>query len=98
MTNSIIDQILKLFDVKLLVKFGDRKELSSDIDILIISNDFDGISNLKRNEFIKRIDKSLDPLCLTTEQFARLKESNSSLYICIKKTLILLYGNKTAFF
>jgi hypothetical protein len=93
----IITEILNLIDVRLLVEFGDRKEISADIDMLIVSEDFHGISMLKKRELIQRIDRSIDPICLTTKQFKQLKESNSSLYNCIKKTHLTFYGDKTTF-
>ncbi len=98
MTKSYISDIVKLFDTEFILQFGDRIEYSKDMDILIVSNDFEGISTLKRRELIKRIDVNLDPICLTTRQFEKLKESKSSLLNCIQKTQTLLYGNKTALF
>jgi len=97
MTTPYISEILKLFDTEFILQFGDQIKKSTDIDILIVSNDFEGISTLKRREIIKRIDSSLDPICLTVRQFDRLKDSQSSIFKCIQKSQILLYGNQTAF-
>ncbi len=49
---SIVNQILRLFDTKLLVEFGNRRRDANDIDILIISDEFEGISKLRRKELI----------------------------------------------
>lgn len=98
MTKHYISEIVKLFDTEFIFQFGDKIEYSKDIDILIVSNEFEGISTLKRRELIKRIDPNLDPICLTNRQFEMLKDSKSSLFNCIQKTQTLLYGNETALF
>jgi hypothetical protein len=98
MTALIANQLLRLFSTKLLVEFGNKGTYAHDIDILIISDEFEGISSLKRKELIKGIDRSLDPICLTSRQFQILKDSNCNLFNCIKNDHLIIYGDKTIFF
>lgn len=61
---SVLNDILSLFDTKLLSVFGNTGQDANDIDILIVSDEFDGISKLKRRELVQRIDKRIDHYAL----------------------------------
>lgn len=49
-------------------------EVESDVDLLIVSNDFKGVSIMKRKEimkkiFLDKIDITVDCVCLTEEEY-----------------------------
>jgi hypothetical protein len=94
MKDHIVNEILNLFETKLIVQFGNKTENANDIDLLIVSNDFNFISRLKARELLKRIDEKIDALCLTVDQFNELKKQKSSLYNSILKTNSIKYGSE----
>ena len=52
---------------------------SKDIDLLVISEDFEGVSRLKRNEKVNLnfSSKLIDPVCLTVKEYERLVQEKS---------------------
>lgn len=98
MKDHIVNEILNLFETKLIVQFGNKSDNANDIDLLIVSNDFNFISRLKSRELIKRIDEKIDPLCLTAQQFNKLKTQNCSLYKSILKTKFIKYGSEATLY
>lgn len=94
MKDYIINEILNLFETKLIVQFGNKNDNANDIDLLIVSNDFNFISRRKSREILKRIDEKIDALCLTVKQFNDLKKQKSSLYSSILKTNSIKYGSE----
>ncbi|MGQ9820158.1 MAG: hypothetical protein ACUVQ1_09610 [Candidatus Kapaibacteriales bacterium] len=98
MKDHIVNEILNLFETKLIVQFGNNTDNANDIDLLIVSNDFNFISRFKSRDLIKRIDEKLDPLCLTTQQFNKLKTQNCSLYESILKTKSIKYGSEATLY
>lgn len=93
--SDIINILIDYFSVELIVRFGNRSEDAQDIDLLIVSNDFLGISNIKRKQLITKFDNRIDPVCLTSLQLEQLKKSRSSLYQSILSKHEILYGNPT---
>jgi hypothetical protein len=87
----IVKQVLAFFTVELLVIFGNQDQDARDIDVLIVSDDFKGISLFKSKQLLKRIDSRLDPVCLSLEQFGQFKQSDSSLYKAIIKTHSIIW-------
>lgn len=98
MKDNVVYEILNLFETNLIVEFGNKSESANDIDVLIVSNDFIYISKFKSRDLIKRIDKKLDPLCLTIQQFNELKNKNCSLYKSILKTKSVKYGSEATLY
>lgn len=94
--SDIINTLINYFSIELIIRFGNINEDAQDIDLLIVSDDFLGVSNLKRKQLITKFDSRIDPICLTLLQFQRLKKSNSSLYNSILSNHKILYGNPTA--
>ncbi len=79
MNKEIINILTKEFKIYKLFLFGNSSK-QSDIDILIVSNDFKNISQMKRKMLIKKNSSKLDPICLTYKELQNLKNSNSSLW------------------
>ncbi len=79
MNEILLKNIMKEFRIDELFLFG-NDSVQSDIDILIISDDFANISVTKRKMLIKKNSLKLDPICLTPKEFNKLKNSKSSLW------------------
>lgn len=82
MNETIIRNISREFRVSGLFLFGDHAS-QKDVDILVISIDFHNISRTKRKMLVKKCSPKLDPICLTSKEFQKLKKSKSSLWIHI---------------
>lgn len=95
MKEGIVEAIAKTLQIDLIVQYGNINSNSKDIDLLVVSNDFEGISILKRRDLLKKIDCRIDAVCLTNNQLQRFKESKCSLFESIKRNHLKLYGNKT---
>ncbi|MGQ9778056.1 MAG: nucleotidyltransferase domain-containing protein [Thermodesulfobacteriota bacterium] len=62
----------------------------SDIDVILVSNKFDGVPFLKRMEMVLRIaafPKHVDYLCYTPEEFERIKNSSSIVMDAIENSM-----------
>jgi len=92
MTDTALKSILKEFEVKSIIQFGNIAETSKDVDILIVSDNFEGVSDKKRRELICKIDANLDPVCLTTNEYNNLSNANSSILKGITSTSKIIYG------
>lgn len=79
MNEILLNSIKKEFRISELFLFGNFS-VQSDVDILIVSDDFTNISISKRKMLIKKSSHSLDPICLTPKEFNKLKQSKSSLW------------------
>lgn len=79
MNEIILISIKKEFRINELFLFG-NDSFQSDIDVLIVSDDFANISLTKRKMLIKKSSVKLDPICLTPKEFNKLKNSKSSLW------------------
>ncbi len=86
-----LDIICREFEVEIIYHIGNFNS-KRDIDLVIISQFFCGISIFKRKDLISRIYSEIDPICLTFNEFIKLKESNGSLWIEILNNGVLLYG------
>ena len=94
--NYIVSTLKSKFNIDKIVLFGSYVEDINDyndIDIIVISDDFTGISIAKRKRLIKQLLSSLivDPICLTSLQFNRMKDVGSDLYNKINKTGCEIY-------
>lgn len=65
----------------------------NDIDILVVSEDFDGVSRLKRAEKVKYNFpfQNIDVVCMTKKEFDRLIMQKSLFLREILKSAILIY-------
>lgn len=88
-----LDIICKEFDVESIYHIGNI-DSKQDIDLVIISQSFCGISIFKRKDLICRINSKIDPICLTLNEFSKLKESRGSLWMEILNNGVLLYGSE----
>ena len=93
--NTAINEILNSFNISLIIRFGNREISANDLDLLIVSDDFIGISNYKRAEIIKFINPLVDPICFTRLEFEIFQNKNNTLYRKIKSDSTILYGNHT---
>lgn len=64
-----------------------------DLDILFISDDFEGVSRIKRSEKVKLnfLTENIDPVCISEREFDRLTKQNSLFLSKILKSAILIY-------
>ncbi|SFS95683.1 nucleotidyltransferase domain-containing protein [Mucilaginibacter polytrichastri] len=80
-------------DVLKVYLFGNYNASSkNDIDLLIICDDFDGVSRMKRMEkvLLNFSDEKVDPVCITSNEFTRLLQQKSLfITIALKKSLLI---------
>jgi hypothetical protein len=65
---------------------------SSDLDLLLISDDFNGMPQFKRKLLVKNIANTyfcLDPICLTCNEFNLLKETKRDFFL---ENMVLIKG------
>ena len=83
-----MNNLYEIFDPKAIRTFNlDRVYLfgslalgsGNDIDLIVISEDFQGVSGVKRIEMIKSISfyNQVDPICFTKVEFTRLTKQKS---------------------
>jgi len=82
MNETILNSLNREFKINEIFLFG-NKLAQNDIDVLVVSDDFANISRTKRKMLIKKTSLKLDPICLTTQEFEKLKRSKSSLWSII---------------
>ena len=75
------ERISKKYDPEKIILFGSRAfgkpHRDSDVDLIIVSKKFNGISNLKRSPELWlewQLDYPVDFLCYTPKEFNRLKK------------------------
>ncbi|MCY8129387.1 nucleotidyltransferase domain-containing protein [Bacillus spizizenii] len=69
--------LLLFLDIEKIVLFGNRSSKSKDIDLLIISDDFDSMYSAKRINYVARklnVSKKLDLICLTLNEYHKMKK------------------------
>jgi predicted nucleotidyltransferase len=74
--------------------FGSQTSgLGNDFDLLVVSDDFEGVSRIKRAEKVKLnfVSKKIDPVCMTNSEFERLVRRESIFLKEILKNAILIY-------
>ena len=71
--------------------------VGNDIDLLVISNDFEGISRAKRLEkvMLNFSGLNIDPVCITSIEFERLLKQKSFFLSEILKTALLIYERES---
>jgi len=85
---------LQNIDISKAYLFGSStKQNGNDFDILFISNDFEGVSRIKRSEKIKLnfLSENIDPVCISEIEFTRLTKQKSYFLTEILKSAILIY-------
>jgi predicted nucleotidyltransferase len=96
--NSLINKFpIPNLDVVKIYLFGSYiNGNGNDVDLLIISNDFEGVSRAKRQEkvMLNFLDTNVDPVCVTTNEFDRLLKQKSIFLTKILKTALLIYERK----
>lgn len=93
MTETVLKLLLKEFEVKLVIQFGNKAESAKDIDVIIVSDNFVGISDKKRRDLICKINESLDPVCFTSTEYNNLRNSDSPFLNAITNTSKVIYGH-----
>ena len=90
---------LQNLDIAKAYLFGSStKEKGKDLDILFISDDFEGVSRMKRAEKVKLnfLAENLDPVCISEREFDRLTKQNSFFLSEILKSAILIYERQSS--
>lgn len=88
--------LLETISIEKVVQFGNMSQSSSDVDLLVISDDFESMYPNKRQFFIKQLiqaSKPLDAICLTTKEYRKLKERSDPFSNNIKQTGRIIYDN-----
>lgn len=96
MHEDLLNQLLSCFEIDFVIQFGNLGRNANDIDLLIVSDSFIGISNFKRRQMVRNINYSFDALCLTNSQFTKIKTCDSMLYKSILTNYKLLYGHHSS--
>ena len=91
MEHNYLNIISKEFNLECVYFFGNSNSVN-DIDLIIVSDSFIGISLSKRKRLIKKNNKKLDPICLTKKEFEKLRLSESSLWNELLNNGKLIYG------
>ncbi|MEN0664618.1 hypothetical protein [Caldifermentibacillus hisashii] len=69
-------ELINILNIEKIIIFGNKNFESNDIDLLIISSDFEEMYTIKRREFVRRYinsNKKLDLICLTPCEYQRMK-------------------------
>lgn len=93
MTDTTLKLLLREFEIKLIIQFGNRTKSAKDIDVIIVSDNFEGISDNKRRHLICRIDESLDPVCFTINEYDNLTLAGSPFLKMITNNSKIIYGH-----
>jgi predicted nucleotidyltransferase len=89
-----ISQLLRAVKIDKIIQYGNMSKGASDIDLLVISDDFNDIFIQKRRDFAKdRIiaDKITDVICLTKKEHMLYKSEKNPYYENIKKSGRIIY-------
>ncbi|WP_458411536.1 hypothetical protein ACNQFZ_11755 [Schinkia sp. CFF1] len=85
--------LTNLYKIDLIIEFGETSIMQrNDIDLLIVSDDFDDMFMHKRRNLVKGCIVSelvIDPICITLEEFERFQKGNSIFAKQILKGAIL---------
>ncbi|MFP3324427.1 hypothetical protein R0K05_15185 [Planococcus sp. SIMBA_160] len=87
--------LLLALDIEFIILFGNKSNLSNDIDLLIISNDFKLMYSAKRVQYVKKYlhcDKKLDLICVTSDEYERMMEYPTKFSKQIIKNGEIIYG------
>ncbi|RZJ99493.1 MAG: hypothetical protein EOO46_22550 [Flavobacterium sp.] len=90
---------LQNLDIAKAFLFGSStKGTGRDFDILFISDDFEGVSRIKRAEKVKLnfLTENIDPICISEREFDRLTKQNSLFLSKILKSAILIYERQSS--
>ncbi|HID24193.1 MAG TPA: nucleotidyltransferase domain-containing protein [Planctomycetaceae bacterium] len=94
---EVLPQIVRQYCPRQVVLFGSRargtaKE-ESDLDIIVISDRFEGTPFLKRMPALLRLvplAKHIDYLCYTPEEFERLRGSSATVRAALEEGVVLV--------
>lgn len=90
-----LNQLLSFIHVVAVVQYGNRSSTAADIDLLIISDDFENMFFSKRQHLINTLlqaGKKLDLLCLTQQEWTTYQKSRP-VYCQNILQGVFLYGN-----
>lgn len=86
---------LKNLSISKAYLFGGQmlSDKSKDIDLLIVSEDFEGVSRIKRREkvILNFKNEKIDPICLSLNEYTRLVKSKSLFLKAILRKSELVY-------
>lgn len=99
MKNTELDysELIDYLQVEKIIRYGTLSTNTSDLDLVIISDDFESMFVHKRLSVTKKYLKSnrkLDLICLTNDEFRRLKRNPNSFSVNILTKGVLLYGRR----
>ena len=98
MTDLTLKFPLQNLDIAKAYLFGSStKQKGKDYDVLFISEDFEGVSRIKRAEKVKLnfSSENIDPLCISAREYTRLIKQNSYFLSEILKSAILIYERQS---
>lgn len=76
-----INALIKRIDVEKVILFGNIvNDDGADIDILVVSDDFEDMLIFKREQVVKSLidsDKTIDPICVTLSEYRRMKATKN---------------------
>lgn len=76
-----IDLLFYMLDVHTIILFGSILDRNNpkDIDLLIVSDEFEDMFFLKRKQHIRQLLKSekIDPICVTVSEYLKMKNNGS---------------------
>lgn len=101
--NESLPKIVEVVKPSLLVIFGSRARgeagEGSDLDVIVVSNFFQGTPFLKRMPLLLklvRFEKHIDFLCYTEDEFERIKHTSSTVNAALKEGKVVVNGAATA--
>lgn len=100
--NKFINRVSKDFRVDVVIFFGSRARgmarKDSDIDLIIVSNDFEDMDTLERAYMMYKywgLDIPVDFLCYTNKEFERLKNRITIVKEALKDGIVVgKFGNR----
>lgn len=86
-------KLTDLYNIDFIIEFGETcKTQRNDIDLLIVSNDFEDMFIHKRKKLAERYiisETKIDPICITLKEFERMQKGKSIFAKQILKGVIL---------
>ena len=90
------ENLIRDYDIQKMILFGSRAKDSykkySDFDILLVSNNFDGVDKLKRSPalYLKwDLNYPVDFLCYTPAEFNKLKKQITIVREAVKEGIVI---------
>lgn len=77
-----LSYLTRFYKVDLIIEFGETSNSErNDIDLLIISDDFEDMFTHKRKKMVENCIISnylIDPICVTSDEFCKMKNGDSN--------------------